>query len=141
MRPNGPNRKATVPAVGGLFFPQAKSLGIDQTDTSPALQQKIVYAGIRCRSFAEASVTLERLAGLPVDAKQVERLTESIGRERLAQRNAATAAFQALPLVQKFTSPPGVTAPDLAVVVLARPRQHEADDFLIGEGHHFDSER
>src|SRR5947209_3671921 len=65
-RPNGPNRKATVPAAGGLFFPQAKSLGIDQTETSPALQQKIVYAGVACRSFAQASVALEYLADLQV---------------------------------------------------------------------------
>ena len=62
--PNGPSPKATVPAVGGLFFPQARSLGIDQTDTSPAVQQKIVYAGVAGRSFAEASTTLERLADL-----------------------------------------------------------------------------
>lgn len=116
-RPNGPSRKVTVPAVGGLFFPQARSLGIDQTETSPALQQKIVYAGIASRSFAQASVTLEHLADLTVDAKQVERLTEGIGSERVAQRDAATAAFQALPLVEKFVCPPNVTAPDLAVVM------------------------
>jgi hypothetical protein len=116
-RPNGPNRKATVPAVGGLFFPQARSLGIDQTETSPALQQKIVYAGIVSRSFAAASTTLEHLADLPVDAKQVERLTEAVGNERVAQRDAATAAFQALPLVEKFVCPPNVPAPDLAVLM------------------------
>jgi hypothetical protein len=117
VRPNGPNRQATVPAVGGLYFPQAKSLGIDQTETSPALQQKIVYAGIVSRSFTQASVTLEYLADLTVDVKQVERLTEGIGNERVAQRDAATAAFQALPLVDKFGAPPDVTAPDLAVVM------------------------
>jgi hypothetical protein len=116
-RSNGPNRKATVPAVGGLFFPQAQSLGIDQTETSPALQQKIVYAGITSRSFTHASSTLEHLADLTVDAKQVERLTEGIGNERVAQRDAATVAFQALPLVEKFVAPPDVTAPDLAVVM------------------------
>jgi hypothetical protein len=116
-RLNGPNRKATVPAVGGLFFPQAKSLGIDQTDTSPAVQQKILYAGVTGRSYAEASVTLDRLAHLRVDAKQVERLTKGIGGERVAQRDAATAAFVALPLVEKFVAPPDVTPPDLAVVM------------------------
>src|SRR4029077_18197129 len=63
-RPNGLNPKATAPAAGGLFFPQAKSLGIDQSETSPALQQKIVYAGIVGRSFAQASDTLEHLADL-----------------------------------------------------------------------------
>jgi hypothetical protein len=106
-----------VTAVGGLFFPQAKSLGVDQTETSPALQQKIVYAGIASRSFAEASATLDRLADLTVNAKQVERLTERIGDERVAERDAAFAAFQALPLVEKFAAPPDVTPPDLAVVM------------------------
>ena len=61
---------------------------------------------------------LEHLADLPIDPKQVERLTEGIGDERLAQRNAATAAFEALPLVEKFTAPPGVTPPELAVVMV-----------------------
>lgn len=116
-KPNGPNPKATAPAVGGLFFPQAKSLGIDQTETSPALQQKIVYAGIAGRSFAQADEMLERLADLTVGAKQVERLTESIGDERVVERDAATAAFKALPLVEKFAVPPGVTPPEQAVVM------------------------
>ena len=105
-------------AVGGLFFPQAKSLGIDQTETSPALQQKITYAGITGRSFAEARDSLEHLADLAVDVKQVERLTERIGNERVAERDAATAAFQTLPLVKKFAAPSRVTPPDLAVVMV-----------------------
>jgi hypothetical protein len=117
-RPHGPSRKATAPAAGGLFFPQAKSLGIEQTETSPTLQQKIVYAGVAGRSFADASQMLQRLADLPIDPKQVERLTEGIGDERVAQRNAATAAFEALPLVEKFAVPPDVTPPDLAVVMV-----------------------
>jgi len=116
-RPSGPNPKVTAPAVGGLFSPQARSLGIDQSDTSPALQQKIVYAGIASRSFAEASTTLERLADLTVGVKQVERLTESIGNERVSQRTAATTAFVALPLVEKFVAAPQSIAPDLVVVM------------------------
>jgi hypothetical protein len=57
------------------------------------------------------------LADLTVSAKQVERLTEGIGDERVAQRDAATAAFQALPLIEKFAAPADVTPPDLAVVM------------------------
>jgi hypothetical protein len=116
-RPPGPSRKAPAPAVGGLFFPQAKSLGLGQTETSPALQQKIVYAGSAGRSFAQASALLERLADRSVDAKQVERLPESIGAERVVERDAATAVVAALPLVEKFAAPPGGTPPGLAVVM------------------------
>ena len=52
-----------------------------------------------------------------MDPKQVERVTERIGAERVAEREGQTAAFQALPLVEKFRVPPGQAAPDLAVVM------------------------
>ncbi len=104
-------------AVGGLFFPQSKSLGIDQGQASPALLAKITYAGTASRSFAEGSALLDKLADLPVSDKQVERVTRRIGAERVAERAAAVAAFVALPLVEKFAVPSGVTAPPLAVVL------------------------
>jgi hypothetical protein len=106
-----------VTAAGGLFFPQSQSLGIDQSQASPTLQQKITYAGTVSRSFAEGSELLERLADWPVSAKQVERLTRRIGSERVAQRDAEVATYQALPLVEKFQVPAAVQAPDLAVVM------------------------
>jgi hypothetical protein len=116
-RPSGPNPKASVPAVGGLFSPQSRSLGIDLSEISPALQQKIVYAGTANPSFGAASTQLQRLADLSVDPKQVERLTKDIGSQRVAERDAGTAAFTALPLVEKFAAPPQTTAPDLVVVM------------------------
>jgi hypothetical protein len=69
------------------------------------------------RSFAEGSQLLERLAEVSVSAKQVERVTRRVGAERVAERDAVVAAYQALPLVEKFAVPAGVTAPDLAVVM------------------------
>lgn len=115
--PHGPSRKATATAVGGLFFPQSKSLGIDQSEASPALQQKITYAGTVSRSFAEGSELLQRLADCAVSAKQVERLTRRLGAERVAQRDTEMARYQALPLVEKCAAPAGVAPPDLAVVM------------------------
>jgi hypothetical protein len=106
-----------VAAAGGLFFPQSKSLGIDPGDTSPALLAKITYAGTASRSFAEGSALLDKLADLPVPEKQVERVTRRIGAERVAERDADVAAFGALPLVEKFAAPAGVTPPALAVVM------------------------
>ena len=99
------------------FFPQSKSLGIDQGETSPALLAKITYAGTASRSFAEGSVLLDKLADLPVPEKRVERITRRIGAERVAEREADVAAFAALPLVEKFAVPSGVTPPPLAVVM------------------------
>jgi hypothetical protein len=77
------------------------------------VQQQISYAGTVSRSFAEGSELLERLAALSVSAKQVERLTRRVG----AERDAAVAAYQALPLVEKFAPPAGLTVPELAVVM------------------------
>jgi hypothetical protein len=78
---------------------------------------KITYAGTAGRSFAEASALLEQLADLPTPEKQVERVTRRIGAERVAEREAAVAAYAALPLVEKFGAPAGVTPPELAVVM------------------------
>jgi hypothetical protein len=69
------------------------------------------------RSFAEGSELLARLADTAVSAKQVERVCRRIGAERVAERDTAVAAYQALPLVEKFAVPAGVTPPDLAVVM------------------------
>jgi hypothetical protein len=81
------------------------------------VQQQITYAGTVSRSFAEGSELLGQLADLTVSAKQVERVARRIGQERVAERDAAVAAYQALPLVEKFAVPAGVPPPDLAVVM------------------------
>ncbi len=81
------------------------------------MQQQITYAGTVSRSFAEGSELLGRLAELSVSAKQVERLTRRIGAERVAERGAEVAAYQALPLVEKFAAPAGVTPPEVAVIM------------------------
>lgn len=77
---------------------------------------KIVYAGVNNGSFAQGSQDLLKLAEVKVSAKQVERVCKRIGAERVAQRDAAVAKYQALPLTERKEAPPGVTAPDLAVV-------------------------
>lgn len=80
------------------------------------MQQKVVYAGVAASSFAKGAELLDHLADLPIPPKQVERLTRTIGCERVAQRDGVVAAFAALPLVQKFDAPAGVAPPELAVV-------------------------
>lgn len=59
---------------------------------------------------------MRELADLEVSDKQTRRVCKSIGGERVAERDAQTAAYQALPLVQRKAAPAGVTAPDVAVV-------------------------
>jgi len=112
----GTSRKRIARVVAGLFFPQSQSLGIDRSGYSPALQAKITFAGANHTSYAKAEQSLHALAELDVSDKQTRRVCKAIGAERVAQRDAEVAAYQALPLVQRKRKPPGVTAPALAAV-------------------------
>jgi hypothetical protein len=113
---NGVSQPPTAAAVGGLFFPQTKSLGIDRTEWSPTLQRKIVRAGTQNGSFARGSADLLDYLHLDVDVKQVERVTERIGRERSSQRDDEVSRYMSLPLVERKDKPTGVAVPAVAVV-------------------------
>jgi hypothetical protein len=76
-------------------------LGLDRTGHSPRVRQKIVHAGVNRPSYPQAARDLAELAELRVAPKQVERLTRRIGQQRVAQRNAALAAFQTRPLMEQ----------------------------------------
>jgi len=115
---SGLNQKPTARNVGGIFFPQSKSLGIDRNRYCPSLQRKIVYAGTAHGSFVQGEQSLKELAGVEVSAKQVERLTRHIGGERVAERDAAVAAFQELPLADKHQAPGVVASPLVAAVMV-----------------------
>lgn len=78
--------------------------------------KKVIYAGTRCGSFALAAEALRELAEVEVPVKQVERRTHQIGTQRCAERDAAAAAFETLPLVLRKKTPEGVAAPPIAVV-------------------------
>jgi hypothetical protein len=75
-----------------------------------------VRAGTKNPSFAKGSADLRDYLDLKVDPKQVERVTERIGQERCAQRDAEVERYLRLPLVERKAKPEGVTAPALAVV-------------------------
>ena len=110
------SRTVTAANVGRLFFPQSKSLGIDRGEYSVALLDKIVYAGTMGRSFEQASRDLRKLAEVEVPTKQVERVCQRIGAERVTERDEAVAAYQKLSLTERKGVPEGVTAPEVAVV-------------------------
>lgn len=67
------------------------------------------------------------LARLKVSEKQVERVTERIGRERLEQRDAEVQAFHELPVMEKFAAAVA-HPPDLAVVQMDGGRIQIRDD-------------
>src|SRR5262249_14073675 len=97
----GSNASATAPAVGGLFFPQNQSLGLDHSGFSPRVQQKIAHAGVHSVSYQQAARDLAALSDLDVAAKADARLVRRIGQERIEQRDAAVAAHHRLPLMAK----------------------------------------
>jgi hypothetical protein len=100
------------------FFPQSRSLGIDQSELAPSVLRKVISFGTRSRSFAEASESLLDGPELSIKPKQVERLIHQIGQERVDERTTLVKRFEQLPLVEKFAVPQGVAAPDLAVVMV-----------------------
>jgi len=91
-------------------------LGIDRSELSPELQRKVVYAGTQGGSFPQGSADLAEYLDLHINAKQVERVTERIGQQRCTERDAAVAAYQQLPLVERKDKPAAVVPPALAVV-------------------------
>lgn len=80
------------------------------------MQAKIAFAGANNTSYAQAQANLDVLAELDVADKQVRRLCKTIGQERIGERDAAVAAYQARPLTERKGVPAGVTAPAVAVV-------------------------
>jgi hypothetical protein len=115
-RSPGQNPNITADLVGRLFFPQSKSLGLDRAHCSNAILAKITYAGSNNTSYQSADANLAQLAELTVSDKQVRRICQRIGGERVAERDAAVAAYQALPLVQRKAAPAQVVPPPVVAV-------------------------
>ena len=90
-------------------------MGIDQGSYSPHVQKQIVYAGVHNTSFAAGRKDLLNLARLKISEKQVERVSERIGQERVDQRQNQVQAFLALPMMEQFATKVA-HPPDLAVV-------------------------
>jgi hypothetical protein len=78
----------------------------------------IVYAGTQLTSFAQGSAALEALGRLSVATKQVERITERIGHERVEQRDEAVEAFLTLPLMDRCKSPVANPPPESNVATV-----------------------
>jgi len=92
------------------------------------LQAKILFAGVNNTSFQQGQAALAELMGLEITAKQVERITERIGRERCAERDAAAVKYLKLPLTQRKDKPAEVATPEVAVVGADGGRVQIRDD-------------
>jgi len=74
-------------ACGHGFCPRDRQLGLRETCLSPAVTRMIAAVGAMV-SFEEGSQLLHELAGVPVDAKQVERTAEALGTEMAEDERA-----------------------------------------------------
>lgn len=82
---------------GHGFCPRDRQLGIDNTSLSPALTRMTGTVGAMV-SFREGSELLAELAGVPLDAKQVERTAEALGKEIAEDERGHTEPSDTLPL-------------------------------------------
>lgn len=96
---------------------------------TPSVLQKVVWAGANLTSFPQAAAALKMLADIGLSAKQIRRVTEQVGRDRLEERRQSVAEFRNKPLMQRLTPPQGVAAPQLGVVMMDGGRYQRRDHF------------
>lgn len=114
-------------------------MGIDVDQTlSPAVSDKVTHVGTILPSFPQASQAIEKLLELPLGTKRVERLTERIGRERVAQRDAETEDYRQLTLTQRMDGPAAVTPPDCCAVMLDGGRHQQVESNPATDNHWFE---
>jgi len=102
----------------------AERLRLGGEGYSPSLLAKVEYAGANEASFEQAGGALGMLAEFSIRAKQVQPITERLGAERAAQRDAEVVAFRAGSLAPTHAEPPSVVATHLD----AGKIQFRADD-------------
>jgi hypothetical protein len=108
-------------------------------DYSPTALKKVVYAGTQAASFFQGARDLKELAELDVSAERVRRATERIGDERVAERDAQAAAYEAMPIPARHSVPADQPTPAVACVQMdggrlqlfdrAEPQRNEDDTF------------
>lgn len=89
--------------------------------------RKVVHLGTKLGSFASAADSAAETLEITLTTKRVERLTERIGRERVAQRELSIAEWESLPLVEKLAAPNGIKAPAVACVSCDGGRMQRCD--------------
>jgi hypothetical protein len=108
-------------------------LGLEaQYGYTPRVYRKLVHAATQGGSFANAADILREQAELSLGVKRLWRAVQRIGQERLAEEEAATAAYEKLPLPAQQHSP-GDQAPRVACVQMDGGRlqvrdRHESPD-------------
>lgn len=96
---------------------------------TPEILQRVVWTGANLSSFSQASTALEVLMDIDLSPKQVRRITEQVGQDRLAERRQQVETFQQKPLMERTASPAKTRPADLGVVMLDGGRYQRRDHF------------
>lgn len=103
------------------FFPRDAALGLVGTSLSPAITRMIGQVAAR-ESFVESSELLAELAGVAVDAKQIERTAEALGREIAADEQRVVVAVEAHEIAPTmYLGMDGTGIPMRAAELVGRP--------------------
>lgn len=112
------------------FFPVARQIQRPVRETlTPAIAQRVVWAGANLGSFSQASDAFKMLAGLDLSAKRVRRITRQIGQDRLEERQQQVAEFVIKPLMERLSSPAGAESPALGAAMPDGGRYQRLDHF------------
>lgn len=96
---------------------------------TPAVLQKVVWAGANLGSFPQSSSALKELADIELSPKQVRRMTEQVGQDRLDERQQQVADFKEKPLMEKSKSSEDIDSPEFGVVMFDGGRYQRRDHF------------
>jgi hypothetical protein len=96
---------------------------------TPAVLQLVVWTGANLSSFTQASTALSVLSKVDLSLKQVRRITQQIGQDRVVERQQQVAQFQAQPLMERVESPAEVRRAELGVVLMDGGRYQRRDHF------------
>ena len=83
---------------------------------TPAMLEKVVYAGSRSSSFVHAAEDVFKLAEANISSQRIRRATERIGNERAAHWAKAQESYNAMYLPARQLAPEGVQVPRVACV-------------------------
>src|SRR6202451_4659617 len=120
-------------SCGHGFCPRDGHLGIENTSLSPALTRMVGTVGAMV-SFQEGCELLTELAGVAVDAKQVERTAEALGKEIAEDERLHSEPLDSLPLPQTlYLGMDGTVIPLRAEELVARPGKQPDGSAKTGE--------
>jgi hypothetical protein len=87
------NPPLTASPVGAIFFPQRPQLHLGDREFSPDFQRKILETVTRTTSYAAATGLIKIWSEQTLCSRTVNRLTDEIGAELVAERNATVDDF------------------------------------------------